>query len=66
MMVKEIQKIKLVDVRESGLEGGFYEDLVPYLNGKKKDFVSMYEAAKVIKVLENIKKSNKENRFVEF
>jgi len=65
-MVKEIQKIKLVDVRESGLEGGFYEDLVPYLNGKKKDFVSMYEAAKVIKVLENIKKSNKENRFVEF
>ena len=63
---KEIEKIKLVGVCESGLEGGFYEDLVPYLNGKKKDFVSMQEAAKVVKVLEMIKKSSEENRFVEF
>lgn len=63
---KEIEKIKLVGVCESGLEGGFYEDLVPYLNGKKKDFVSMHEAAKVVKVLEMIKKSSEENRFVEF
>ncbi|MFO7928668.1 MAG: Gfo/Idh/MocA family oxidoreductase, partial [Candidatus Humimicrobiaceae bacterium] len=59
---KQIEKIKLVDVKESGLEGGFYQDLIPYLNGEIKNHVSMYDAAKVIKVLELIKKSSEENR----
>src|SRR5271157_4329472 len=58
------EKIELIDVKESGIEGGFYRDLVPFLEGKKKEFVSMYESSKVIKVLEMIKKSSQENRFI--
>jgi len=63
---KESRKITLHDVKESGIEGGFYEDLIPFLKGKKKEFVSMHEAAKVVKVLELIKKSSDENRFIAF
>ena len=63
---KEIQKLKMVGVCESGIEGGFYADLVPYLNGEKKRLVSMYEASKVIKILEMIKRSHEECRFVAF
>ena len=63
---KETRRIILHDVKESGIEGGFYEDLIPFLEGKKKDFVSMYEAARVVKVLELIKKSSNENKFVPF
>jgi hypothetical protein len=60
------EKIELVDVKESGIEGGFYRDLVPYLEGKRKDFVSMYEASKVVKVLDLIKQSSAENRYIPF
>lgn len=60
------EKIELVDVMESGIEGGFYRDLVPYLEGKKSEFVSMYEASKVVKVLELIKQSSDENRYIPF
>ena len=63
---KETRKIILHDVKESGIEGGFYEDLIPFVEGKKKEFVSMHEAARVVKVLELIKQSSEENRFVEF
>jgi predicted dehydrogenase len=63
---KERHNIKLYGVRESGLEGGFYEDLVPFLNGEKKEFVTMYETAEVVKVLDLIKKSSEVNRFLEF
>jgi len=63
---RECQKFKLYDICESGIEGGFYQDLVPFLNGEKKEFVSMYEASKVVKVLELIRKSSEENRFIEF
>lgn len=61
---KESRVVKLHDVCESGAEGGFYEDLIPYVEGKKKDFVSMYEAARVVQVLEMIKRSSQENRFL--
>ena len=54
----EIQNIKLVGVKESGLEGGFYQDIVPYMQGKIKNFVTMYEAANVIRILDLIKESN--------
>ena len=57
---------ELVDVCESGIEGGFYRDLVPFLNGEKDTFVSMYEASRVVKVLELIKKSSDEMRFIPF
>jgi len=63
---RESQKYTLFDVCESGAEGGFYEDLVPFLNGEIKEYVSMYEASKVIKVLDLIKKSSAENSYVEF
>jgi predicted dehydrogenase len=62
----EGRSITLYDVCESGAEGGFYKDLVPFVEGKKKNFVSMYEAARVVKVLETIKKSSDEKRFVAF
>jgi len=63
---RESQKYTLHDVCESGAEGGFYEDLVPFLNGEKKEFVSMHETAKVMRVLDLIRKSSEENRFVSF
>ncbi len=56
--------IKLHDVKESGLEGGFYDDLIPYLTGQIKDFVEMEQASNVIKALELIKKSSEENKIV--
>ena len=63
---REAHKIDMIGVFESGMEGGFYEDLIPFLEGKKKEFVSMYEASKVVNVLEMIRKSSEENRFVNF
>ena len=62
----ERHSIHLVDVCESGLEGGFYQDLVPYHQGKTQSFVSMYEAAKVIKVLDLIRRSNDEKQVVPY
>ena len=62
----DIQNTKLVDIEESGLEGGFYEDLIPYMEGKKKDFVTMYEASRVIKVLDLIKESSEKDKLIKF
>jgi len=63
---KELRTVTLQDVCESGAEGGFYADLIPFLEGKKKHFVSMHEGARVVKVLEMIKRSSQESRFVRF
>lgn len=60
------ETVKLVDVKESGIEGGFYRDLNPFLKGEIDHFVSMEEASNVVKVLEMIKKSNHEKRYVAF
>jgi predicted dehydrogenase len=60
------EKVELVGVTESGIEGGFYRDLVPFLEGKKKEFVSMYEASKVVKILEMIKQSSEKNQFISY
>ncbi len=60
------EKVELVGVKESGIEGGFYRDLVPFLEGRKKEFVSMYESSKVVKILEMIKKSSEKNEFIPF
>ena len=62
----EIVTTELTGITESGLEGGFYSELVPYLEGKINKFVSMYDSANVVKVLETIKKSSEEGRFLEF
>ncbi len=60
------EKIKLVDSMESGIEGGFYRDLVPFLEGKVDKFVSMYETSKVVRVLEMIKKSSEQGKYLSF
>ena len=62
----EIQNIKLVGVEESGLEGGFYKDIIPYMKGSKKSFVTMYEASKVIRILDLIKESSQKGSFMKF
>lgn len=63
---KENVKTELTGSKESGLEGGFYSELVPYLEGKINKFVSMYDSANVVKVLETIKKSSSECRLLEY
>ena len=63
---REIQRIQMTGVCESGLEGGFYAELVPYLNGEKKPYATMYEAAKTVKILDLVRQSSKEGRFVEY
>jgi scyllo-inositol 2-dehydrogenase (NADP+) len=60
------EEIKLMDVKESGIEGGFYRDLVPFLEGKIDSFVSMHEASKVVKILELTKRSSEENQVITF
>jgi len=62
----DIQHTKLVGIKESGLEGGFYDDLIPYMSGKKNSFVTMYEASKVIKILDLISESSDRGAFVKF
>ena len=60
------ERINLVGSMESGIEGGFYRDLVPFLEGKVNKFISMYETSKVVKVLEMIKKSNDQGKYLAF
>ena len=62
----DIQTTKLVGIKESGLEGGFYDDLIPYMKGKKKNFVTMYEASKAIRVLDLIKDSSEKGVSINF
>jgi scyllo-inositol 2-dehydrogenase (NADP+) len=61
-----LEKYELIGVKESGIEGGFYRDLVPFIEGKKKEFVSMYESSDVVNILEMIKQSSKENRIISY
>ena len=63
---KEIKKIKLVDYPGSGLSDGFYVDLVKFAKGEKKEFISMHESSKAMKILDLIRKSSKENRFMTY
>jgi len=63
---KEIQNIKFADYPGAGLSSGFYRDFVKFLAKQKKEFVSMYEASKVIKILDMIKKSSEEKKYIEF
>ena len=58
------EEITLVGANESGIEGGFYRDLAKFVNGDIDNFVSMYETANVVKILELIKKSSKERRYI--
>ncbi len=60
----DIQTTKLVGIKESGLEGGFYKELIPYMKGKIKNFVTMQEASKVIKILDLVKESSQTGKIV--
>jgi hypothetical protein len=53
-------------VCESGLEGGFSEDLVPFLDGEPRPCASMYEASKTVKTLDLIRTSSSEGRLVQY
>ena len=59
------EAIEFVNVQESGTEGGFYKDLIPHMEGSLNDFVSMYQAGEVIRVLEAIKESSLKDAVVE-
>jgi scyllo-inositol 2-dehydrogenase (NADP+) len=61
---KERRNITFYDVCESGSEGGFYRELVSFLDGKHKGFVSMYEAAEVINVIDAVRESHAEGVIV--
>jgi scyllo-inositol 2-dehydrogenase (NADP+) len=63
---KEIRKIQFVNVTESGMEGGFYDELVPYLKGQKKDFVTMNDGLRSVKILDLIMMSDKEKRYIPY
>ena len=63
---KEIKKIKLVNYPAFGFSDGFYTDFIKFLKGENKEFISMHESSKVMKILDLIRKSNKENRFMSF
>lgn len=63
---KIIEKIKLADPIVGGSSPGFYIDFVKFLKGEIKEFESMYRASKVIKILDLIKRSSKENKFIKF
>ncbi len=59
---KETQKIRMAGVAESGLEGGFYHDLVAFLRGEPRPYATMYEAAKTVKILDLIRRSSTEGK----
>ena len=59
---RENQFLELVDVSE--LSKGFYKDFILFLEEKKKEFISMYDASKVVKVLDLIKESSSKNKFI--
>jgi predicted dehydrogenase len=63
---RESQKFTFYDICESGAEGGFYEDIVPFLDGKIKSFISMHEASQVIKALDLIRKSSETGEVIAF
>jgi scyllo-inositol 2-dehydrogenase (NADP+) len=62
----ERHTIHLENVCESGLEGGFYRDLVPFIKGEIETFVRKEEAAKVIRVLDMIRCSSEEKRIITY
>ncbi len=63
---KSHHAVELVGVKESGIEGGFYRELIPFLEGKQAGLVDMHEAARVVKVLEMVAQSSREQRFVSY
>ena len=61
-----IEKIKLVETIGAGFSPGFYIDFVRFLKGEIKEFDSIYRSSKVIKILDLIRKSSEENRYISF
>jgi len=63
---KEIQNIKIVDHPGAGLSGGFYKDFIHYKDDEKDKYITMYQASKVVKILDMIKRSSLENKSILF
>lgn len=62
---RQKQEIELIDYPGAGYSSGFYADFVKYIKGEKKDFISMYDAAKSMKILDAIKESDNKKKFIE-
>jgi predicted dehydrogenase len=61
---KEIKNINLVGHPGAGCSGGFYEDFVRFINGEKKEFLSMHMSSLSMKVIDAIRQSDKIRSFV--
>lgn len=61
---RERQEISLIDYPGAGYSHGFYRDFVKHVKGDKKDFISMFDAAKSMQILDAIRQSHKKNIFV--
>ena len=62
---RQKQEIELIDYPGAGYSSGFYADFTKYIKGEKKDFISMYDAAKSMKILDAIKESDNKKKFIE-
>lgn len=62
--IYETKNIKLHGIKE--ISEGFYNDLIIYLEDKNKNFISMYEAAEVLKVIDAIRQSSDSNTIINF
>ena len=60
--IQEYHNIKLQGISE--ISNGFYDDLALYLKGEKDKFITMYDASKVIKVIDAIRDSSTLNKLV--
>lgn len=58
------EKISLAEYPGSGNSDGFYRDFVRFTKGSKKEFLSMYDAAKSMKILDVIRESNKKGIYI--
>ena len=63
---KEIINITLVGHPGGGLEPGFYDTLARFENGDKNAMVSMYDSLAGMKIIDMIKKSSQENKYIEY
>ena len=59
-------EVTLVGHPGGGLEPGFYNALVRYVNGDKTAMISMYDSLAGMKIIDMIKKSSQGSRYIEY
>ena len=63
---KEVMEINFIGHPGGGLEPGFYSALVKYENGDKNAMVSMYDSLAGMKIIDMIKESSEESKYIKF